>query len=94
VSLLWWLGLHRDCEVPVKRYWTCPKGCGGRWPRELVKCRTEGCTGRRPKPRVPKHARTLRDDGYDVYAAVNAELHAEAFGGEWTPDCCGVCRAS
>ena len=41
--------------------------------------------------RVPVHARTLRDDGYEVYEAVNAELHAGAFGGEWTPDCCGVC---
>src|SRR4051794_39683678 len=75
----------------ARKFWTCPKGCGGRWERSLVKCRTEGCEGRRPAPRVPKHARTLRDDPYAVYEAVNAELHAEAFGGEWTPDCCGVC---
>ena len=75
----------------ARRYWTCPKGCGGRWERSLVKCRTEGCTGRRPKRRVPAHARTLRDDAYAVYEAVNAELHGPAFDGEWTPDCCGVC---
>jgi hypothetical protein len=75
----------------ARRFWTCPKGCGGRWERSFVKCRTEGCTGRRPAPRVPKHARTLRDDSYSHYESVNAELHAEAFGGEWTPDCCGVC---
>jgi hypothetical protein len=59
----------------VKRYWTCPKGCGGRWERSLVKCRTEGCVGRRPKKRVPVHARTLRDDGYAVYVEVAREAH-------------------
>ena len=75
----------------ARRYWTCPKGCGGRWERTLVKCRTEGCTGRRPKKRVVAHARTLRDDPYTVYRDVNERLHAQAFGGEWTPDCCGVC---
>lgn len=75
----------------ASRYWTCPRGCGGRWERSLVKCRTEGCTGRRPKKRVPVHARTLRDDPYPVYERVNGELHGPAFGGEWTPDCCGVC---
>jgi hypothetical protein len=73
------------------RYWTCPKGCGGRWERSLVKCRTEGCTGRRPKRRVPVHARTLRDDPYDVYAETNAAIHGRAHGGEWSPDDCGVC---
>jgi hypothetical protein len=75
----------------ARRFWTCPKGCGGRWERSLVKCRTEGCSGRRPKPRVPKHARTLRDDGYPVYEATNERIHGPAFTGEWTPDCCGVC---
>jgi hypothetical protein len=62
-------------EVPVSRYWTCPKGCGGRWERSLVKCRTEGCAGRRPKARVPKHARTLSDDSYAVYERVAREAH-------------------
>jgi hypothetical protein len=72
-------------------YWTCPRGCGARWERSLVKCRTEGCTGRRPKRRVPLHARTLRDDPYDVYAETNAAIHGRAHGGEWSPDDCGVC---
>jgi hypothetical protein len=73
------------------RYWTCPRGCGGRWERSLVKCRTAGCAGRRPKKRVPVHARTLRDEPYTVYEQVNTEIHGPSFGGEWTPDCCGVC---
>jgi len=55
------------------------------------KCAGEGCRRSRPKRRVPAHARTLRDDSYAVYEKVNAELHGAAFGGEWTPDCCGVC---
>ena len=72
------------------RYWTCPK-CAARWERSLTKCRTEGCTGRKRRSRVPKHAETLRDDSYPVYEQINLELHGPAFNGEWTPDCCGVC---
>lgn len=68
-------------------YWVCA-GCGTRWPRVKQKC---GCGRKRPKRRVPAHARTLRDDSYAVYEAVNAELHAAGHNGEWTPDCCGVC---
>lgn len=71
------------------RYWTCP--CGTRNERIKQKCAGEGCGRRRPKRRVPVHARTLRDDSYAVYEQVNGELHGPAFGGEWTPDCCGVC---
>ena len=73
----------------MSKYWTCP--CGTRNERVKQKCTGEGCDKRRPKARVAKHARTLRDDPYPVYEVVNAELHAAAFGGEWTPDCCGVC---
>lgn len=69
----------------MRQYWTCPKGCGGRWKRSLVKCRTEGCTGRRPKPRVPKHARTLRDDSYAVYVQVARDIHGV------TDESCCVC---
>ena len=29
----------------------------------------------RPKKRVPPHARTLRDDSYDVYVLMNARIH-------------------
>jgi hypothetical protein len=72
-------------EVPVKRYWTCPKGCGGRWERSLVKCRTEGCTGRRPKKRVPRNAQTLRDDSYAVYVQVARDIHRV------TDESCCVC---
>jgi hypothetical protein len=75
----------------VKRYWTCPKGCGGRWERALVKCRTEGCEGRRPKKRTARHAVTLRDDSYAVYEQVNAAIHASAHDGEWCPSDCGAC---
>lgn len=59
----------------VRKFWTCPKGCGARWERSLVKCRTEGCTGRRPKKRVARHARTLSDDSYAVYERVAREAH-------------------
>lgn len=75
----------------ARRFWTCPKRCGGRWERSLVKCRTEGCEGRRPKKRGAAHAATLRDDSYAVYEALNGELHAAGFDGAWTPDCCGAC---
>ena len=70
-----------------RRYWLC-LGCGSRLPRSRQKC---DCGRMRPKRRVPTHARTLRDDPYTLYEQVNQELHGPAFGGEWTPDCCGVC---
>lgn len=69
------------------RLWLCK--CGTR--NERIKQRCVSCRGPRPKKRVPKHARTLRDDSYEVYEKVNADLHGAAHGGEWTPDCCGVC---
>jgi len=56
-----------------------------------VKQRCVSCRRARPKKRVPAHARTLRDDSYEHYETVNAELPGPAFNGEWTPDCCGVC---
>ena len=76
--------------MPAK-YWMCPKGCGGRWPRLQQKCATTDCEGRRPKRRTARHKVTLRDDSYAVYEALNAEIHGPAMPGEWTPDCCGVC---
>lgn len=75
----------------MSKYWTCPRSCGGRWPRSLVKCRTEGCTGRRPKKRTARHARTLRDDPYPTYEATNRAIHGFAHGFDWSPDHCGVC---
>ncbi len=70
----------------MNRYWTCP--CGERWPRTKQKCT---CGRRRPKKRVPSHARTLRDDSYKLYAERNGKIHGAAFDGEWQPDDCGVC---
>jgi hypothetical protein len=69
----------------ARKFWTCPKGCGGRWERSLVKCRTEGCTGRRPKKRTARHARTLRDDSYAVYVQVARDIHGV------TDESCCVC---
>jgi hypothetical protein len=45
-------------------YWLCK--CGSRLERIKQRC---DCGGKRPAKRVPKHARTLRDDSYDVYAS-------------------------
>ena len=70
-----------------RRYWLCT--CGTR--NERIKQRCPDCGRHRPKRRVPKHARTLRDDQYPVYREVNERLHAKAFGSEWDADCCGVC---
>ena len=55
------------------KYVTCPAGhrndrVGGR-----RKCADCGLPLR--KRRVPKHAATLRDDSYAVYAKVNADIH-------------------
>jgi Recombination endonuclease VII len=60
------------------RWWTCSK-CGGLNPRTKQKCAwmpaAIACTGTRPKRRVPVHARTLRDDTYEVYLDVAREVH-------------------
>ena len=76
--------------MPAK-YWTCPKGCGGRWERRYIKCRTDFCDGRRPKRPVRSHQKALRDVTYAEYEALNAQIHGPAMPGEWTPDCCGAC---
>ncbi len=57
----------------MSRYWTCV--CGERWPRTKQKCT---CGKRRPKKRVPAHARTLRDDSYSVYVQVARDIHGVA----------------
>lgn len=59
------------------RYWSCPR-CHSRNERIKQRCPTPGCTGKRPKPRVPKHARTLRDDSYEVYKQAAADIHGVA----------------
>lgn len=68
----------------TKRYWLC-QGCGTRNERRKIKCANPDCNRRRPKKRVPKHARTLRDHPYPVYEQLSREIH----GGE--PDSCRVC---
>ncbi len=76
------------------RYWTCRK-CGTRNERTKQKCSGiiadpvdidcyDVCPGRRPKPRVPKHAVTLRDDSYAHYVQINEAIHAAG-------ETCGVC---
>lgn len=71
--------------MSAARYWTCRK-CGYRNERGWLKCRLLGCTGRRPPRKVPAHAATLRDNGYDFYRQVNEEIHGAG-------DNCGVCGA-
>ncbi len=61
-------------------FWSCT--CGERWPRTKQKC---VCGKRRPKRRVAKHARTLRDDSYDVYTRMAADAHGV------TDESCCVC---
>jgi len=68
----------------VKRYWSCP-ACGMRNDRIKQKCANLTCRRSRPKPRVPAHAKTLRDDGYAVYVEVNRQIHGV------TDESCAVC---
>lgn len=67
------------------RTWLCP--CGTRNPRVKQKCGGEGCNRSRPKKRVPKHARTLRDDSYELYVQVARVLH-----GVTDESCCACGR--
>ena len=80
--------------VKARKWWSCPK-CGYRNEGRAIKCRQTfssfQCDGRRPKRRVPKHARTLRDDSYETYRQLNWVLHNKAHDGWFDPDCCGVC---
>lgn len=70
-----------------RRYWSCP-GCGSRLERIKQKC---PCGRARPKARVPVHAKTLRDDSYELYRDLNEEVHGPAMPPEWQPDDCGCC---
>lgn len=75
----------------ARRYWTCRK-CKYRQERRTNsrKCLNCGELTRR-EGGGPAHAQTLRNDSYEVFRAVNANIHAVAFDGDWTPDDCGVC---
>lgn len=70
------------CRVP--RYWSCRK-CGHRNQRTSSR-KCQGCAQlTKPKARVPKHARTLRDDSYTLYCEVAQLLHGV------TDEACCVC---
>ncbi len=66
------------------RYWLCPN-CKQRNERVKQKCATPGCSRSRPKPRTPRHARTLQDDAYSDYVRIAAEIHGV------TDESCCVC---
>ena len=66
----------------MARSWTCPR-CKAQWPRTIEKCRSESaelgpCSGRRPRPKRPKHQIALDLFPYEVWV--------QAFG-----ERCGVC---
>jgi hypothetical protein len=63
------------------KYWTC--SCGTR--NERIKQRCPNCARKRPKRRVPAHARTLRDDSYQSYGEVSEAIHGV------TDESCCVC---
>lgn len=67
----------------AKRTWLCP--CGTRNERIKRKCVNPDCSRSRPKPRVPRHAQTLRDDDYSLYVQVAETLHGV------TDESCCVC---
>src|SRR5438094_7958796 len=69
----------------MRKYVTCPNGhrndrTGGR-----RKCSFEGCGLPLRKSRGPKHAATLREDGYETYATLSQAIHASE------RDACAVC---
>lgn len=61
--------------------WLCR--CGHRNEKPHRKCR--GCGKAKPKRRVPKHARVLRDTTYEDAALISRDLHGGELGD------CGVC---
>jgi hypothetical protein len=61
----------------------CPT-CGVRYERTKQKCST--CARSRPKPRVPAHAKTLRDDPYETYIQAAKDIHGV------TDESCCVCE--
>ena len=58
----------------MRHYWSCRK-CGYRNLRTVTR-KCLGCNEpTKPKTRVPKHARTLRDDAYETYCDVARSIH-------------------
>jgi hypothetical protein len=70
--------------MSAAKYWNCRR-CAHRNERANVKCRGEGCEGRRPKKPVRAHARTLRDDAYAAFLETSAAIHGN------TDEACDVC---
>lgn len=68
----------------MARQWTCRK-CKWKQPRTASRTCVMCGEQTKPKARVPEHARTLRDETYATFEALNREIH----GAE--PDACGVC---
>ena len=70
----------------ASRGWTCRRiHCGRLNPPHSKKC--PGCGARRPKKRVPEHAKALRDVSYEAYVDVNERIHG-------VDEVCAVCGAS
>jgi Recombination endonuclease VII len=67
----------------ARLYVTCPK-CSHRSDRAGGRRKCQGCGAPLPKRRVPKHARTLRDDSYAAFVQVNELIHGAG-------EDCGVC---
>lgn len=53
--------------------WLCR--CGYRNEPAHVKCRGAGCGRRRPRRRVPTHARTLQELSFEEWAALSQRVH-------------------
>lgn len=67
----------------ARKFWVCSK-C--RYRNERIKRVCVDCgEGRRPKPRVTRHAQTLRDDPYETYNQLNALIHGVK------DESCGAC---
>lgn len=63
--------------VSRRRVWTCRK-CRAQWPRTITNCRTDGCTGRKPRAQ-PNSSTTALAIPYEDYVRLNGGEH------------CGIC---
>jgi hypothetical protein len=68
----------------MARYWTCRK-CKYRNERTSSRKCLNCASLTKPKPRVTRHAATLRDDSYERYVEINREIHGV------TDESCAVC---
>lgn len=68
----------------VRKRWTCRR-CGHLNEPAHRTCRGANCNTAKPKRRVAKHARVLRDTSYEDAALLSREIHGGELGD------CGVC---